>query len=178
MAGRPLRDEVAIRLQVVFEIGQLAIVDGELRVRVAMRAGVRREMLRRDRHARLLRARGEAARERRDGRCFAMQSAVADDFSEAEVEVHAGREAHVDADGAQLGGHEPAARAGRPERQIAVLVVEPAERAERRQAEERLAKALHATALVIDRHEQRRLAHGMDVRHQAPRAARRSRSCA
>ena len=79
-----------------------------------MRAGVRREMLRRDRHSRLLRARGEAARERRDDGCFAMQRAVADDLSEAEVEIDARREAQVDADGAQLGGHEPAARAGRP----------------------------------------------------------------
>ena len=122
-------DEVAVRLQVVVEIRELALVDGELRVRIAVRSGMRREVLRRDRHAGLLGARGEAARERRDGGSVAMQRAVADDLREAAVEIDARREAHVDADGAELGRHEPAAGAGRLQRELALLVVEPSERA-------------------------------------------------
>ncbi len=156
-------DEIAVRLQVVVEVRELAFVHGELRVRVAVRSGMRREMLRRDGHPRLLGARGEPARERRDDGSIAMQRAVADDLRETAVEIDARREAHVDADGAQLGRHEPTAGAGRLQREIAVLVVEPSELAKRRQPEERLAEALHAPAFLIDGHEQRRLTNGMDL---------------
>ena len=49
------------------------------------------------------------------------------------------------------------------QRELAILVVEAAERAQRRQPEERLAESLHAPALVVDGHEQRRLANRVDL---------------
>src|SRR5690606_25493507 len=44
-----------------------------------------------------------------------------------------------------------------------ILVVQMTERARRRQPEKRLVEALHAPALVIDRDEQRRLAHRVNL---------------
>ena len=131
-AGKPVADEVAIGLQVVVEVGQLPVVDGELGVRIAMRAGMRREVLRRDRHSRFLRASGEAACQCGDRGAFAMQRSIADDLGEPAIEIDAGSEAQIDADGAQLGRHEPAAGGGGPKGEIAILVIETAERSQRR----------------------------------------------
>ena len=96
-----------------------------------------------------------------------MQRAVADDLGEAAIEIDARREAHVDADGAQLGRHEPAARRRPPSsaRSRSSSYSLP-ERAQRRQAEERLAEALHAAAFLIDGDEQRRLANRVDLGNQ------------
>ncbi len=160
---KPVADEIAVRLQVVVEVRELALVHGKLRVRIAVRSGVRRKVLRRDRHAGLLGARGETARERRDGGGLAVQGAIADDLRQTAVEVDARREAQVDADRAQLCCHEPAAGAGRFERQVALLVVQPSQRTKRRQPEKRLTEPLHSPAFLIDGHEQRRLANCMNV---------------
>ena len=92
-----------------------------------------------------------------------MQCAVADHLGETEVAVDAGREAHVDPDRAQLGRHEPTQRRRGFQRALLILVVEAAERAKRRQGEERLAEALHAPAFVVDGDEQRRRADRVQV---------------
>jgi hypothetical protein len=92
-----------------------------------------------------------------------VQRAIADDLREPAVEIDAGREAQVDTYGAKLGRHEPTARGGDFERELALFVVKPAERAERRQPHERLAEPLNTPAFLIDSHEQRRLTNRVDV---------------
>ena len=124
---------------------------------------MRRKVFRRDRHPGFLGARRKTARERSDDAGLGMQRAIADDHREPAVEIDARREAQVDADGAKLGRHEPTARTGDFERELALFVVEPSQRTERRQPHERLAEPLHAPAFLIDRHEQWRLTNRMDL---------------
>ena len=62
-AARPLPIRSRYGVQVVVEVVELAVVDGELGVRIAVSAGVRREVLRRDGHPGPLGARREAARQ-------------------------------------------------------------------------------------------------------------------
>ena len=115
--------------------------------------------------------------EARDGLRVAVIGAVADHLAHAVVEVDAGREAQVDADRAQLGGEQPAALPGQATAGFGIEVVDVADRALRRQHGEPAAEALHAAALVVHRHEQRRLAHGVDLAHQRLELARCCRSC-
>ena len=92
-----------------------------------------------------------------------MERAVADHAAFAVVEIEHGREAEVDAAGAQLGGEHVAGGTRRLERAhragaaAGAGVVHPhlAERAHRRQLGEAVAaKALDAAALVVDADQQ------------------------
>ena len=96
-----------------------------------------------------------------------MKRPIADDAADAVVEVDARSEAHVDAHGAQLRGHQPAALPGELSPGGCVEIVFAPDRAHRRQDRETLAKALYAAAFMIDGDEHRRVARGADVRDQA-----------
>ena len=96
----------------------------------------------------------------------AVEGAIADDFRQAVVEIHAGREGNIEAAGQQLRGHEPAVPARERQPRIAIEVELMADEAQRRQRREPRAEALHAPAFVIDRHQQPRTAHRMDLCHE------------
>ena len=95
-----------------------------------------------------------------------VKGAVADDLADAAVEVEHRREAEIDPDGAQFGRHQPAAGLRQAAGALGVLVVDAPEFADRRQRGKAVAKALHPPAFVVHRHQQLRLALGVDVAHQ------------
>ena len=95
-----------------------------------------------------------------------VERAVADDFADAVVEIHAGRERQVHAMRAQLGGHQPAHGAGQLQTLFGVEVIGMTDAPRRRQQRELRTEALHAPALLVHGHDQRRVAHRVDIGHQ------------
>ena len=117
-------------------------------------------------HARLAHAAGESDRELGNDLRVAMKRPVADHTADAVIEIDAGREAHVDRDRAQLGGHQPAALPRQLPAGRGIEIVLAADGAHRRQHGEIFAEALHAPTLVIDGHQQWRCARGADLGDQ------------
>ena len=142
---------------------EFAPVDGKIGVRIRARTGVRRKVLGRRHHAGGEHPVGKSAREIRDDLGIAVKGAVTDDIGQPEIEIHDGGKAHVDADGEELGRQEPAAFHRGAARGPRIRVMQVPERAHGRDGQERLAKSLHAPALVIDRYEQRRRPERMDL---------------
>ncbi len=120
-------------------------------------------MLAHGRHAAVGETVAQRARERSHGIRGIVEGALADDLAAAVVEVEHRREAEVDAGCAELDGDHAAPPARIGERSRAIGVVALAEHAHGGNRGEAVAEALHATALVVDRDEQRRIALHPDV---------------
>ena len=133
-------------------------------MRIGLRVAMAGKMLGDGRHAALRESLHQASAQRADGGGIEVQRAIADHRAAAIVEIEHRREAEVDAVGAELGRDDVADRAGGLFGEITVAIPQSSERAHRRNGGEALAKALHAPALVIDAHRQRRLAQPLDVR--------------
>src|ERR1700722_20455840 len=120
-------------------------------MRVGVACAVAGEMLGDRRHAGLAHAREIGGRQRARRIRVAVKRAVPDDLAQPVVQIHAGGEAEIDPNGAQLGGHEPADRVGGKEPLAPVRIEAPAEQAYGRQGGEALAEALDAPPLLVDR---------------------------
>ena len=93
-----------------------------------------------------------------------MEGPVPDELAQAVVEVHAGREAEIDPDCAQLGGQEPSDRMRAAQPLLAILIESPTDEARGRQRGKALAKALHPATLVIRSDQQMRRTDAADSR--------------
>ncbi len=96
-----------------------------------------------------------------------MKGAIADGFVDAVIEIGHRREAQVDAEGAQLRGHQPASRAREFESRLVIGIELMADEARRGQCREPLAKALHPATLVIHGDDQRGRSDRLNVGDQA-----------
>ena len=92
-----------------------------------------------------------------------MVRAIPDHLADAVVEVDTRRKAQIDACCPQLGGQQPPALPRELTPRLGIEVVSVTDGALWRQLGEPAAKALHATAFVIDRDEQRRDAQRTDL---------------
>ena len=91
-----------------------------------------------------------------------MKRPMTDHRTGACVEVEHRREAEIDAAGAELGGDQAPPALGSDECAVAIAIEMLAELAHRRNRREAVLKALHATTLVIDGDQQRRVAQAAD----------------
>ena len=85
------------------------------------------EVLGDGRHSRFAHARHVRRRERRHGLRIAMKGPVADDLAQPIIQVDAGSEAEIHADGPQLGCHQPTEEVGLAQGVAPILVVAPPE---------------------------------------------------
>src|SRR6187549_2764090 len=125
------------------------------------------------RHAGVLHARHAGQRELGHGRGPRVERAVADDFADAIVEIHARRERQVHAMRAQLGGHQPAHGPGQLQTLFGVEVIGMTDAPRRWQQRELGPEALHAPALLVHGHDQRRVARRVDIGDQLAQLLRR-----
>src|SRR5207244_9124281 len=91
----------------------------------------------------------------------------ADDRAHAEIEIQHRREAEIDAAIGEFIGDQPTPLLGLRKRIVAVHVIRFTQLAHRRNAREAVAKALHASTLVVDSDQKRRRAHRTDVTREA-----------
>ncbi len=131
-------------------------VRGRCHVGVAAHAAVTGKVLARRRHPGTAHAGGEGAGEARDDGGVGVKRPVADDVRRGRGDVKHRRQAEVDAGAPELRRHHPARVRAQGQALFRALVVETPEHRRRRQPREALAKALHAPALLVHRHQQRR----------------------
>jgi len=160
------------------DLGQGALVDRDLVVRVGLGPSVAGKVLADGRHARLREAGLQRLGQRRDHVRVLVERAVADDAGLAVVHVEHGREGEVDAVGLQLArDHVAAAPRGR-EGLRRVAVEQAPELAHRRDRGETVLEALHPAALVVHRDDERGLPQLADRVRQLDELKGRGRSCA
>ena len=159
-------DQAPVGHQVGIEIRQCTPIDRQRQVRIGDHRAMPGKMLGGGRHARVAHAVHVGDGKLADRSRLAVQRAIADHAREAVVEIDTGRKGKIESAGEQLGGHQPAVAPRQLEaggrRQVELM----SQVAHRRQHREAAAKALHPAAFVVDRHQQRRLAQGMDLAHQ------------
>ena len=158
---------------VLFERSQGPLVDGNLGVRVPHHVTVTGKMLADRGGACASQAAPERACEMRHRVRIAMESAIADDRAAGIVEIEHRGEAEIDSARRQFPGDARTDSFGFGSRFFSIAIPAFAERAHRRQRGESLAKALHASALVIDTDQRRRVAQSANRRRQRHELARR-----
>ena len=156
-------DEQAIRPHVRFQIDELAPVHRQRDVRVGDHRPMTGKVLGDRRHAGLAHTHHVGGRQSPYAVRVPMERAVADDLAHPVVQIDAGREAEVHAHGPQLACHEPTDGAGQRQGLAAVLVEPTPQGSRGGQSGEMVPEALHSAALMVDRHQQLRRAHGAEL---------------
>ncbi len=166
-AAQPVFDETPERLQVrLFERLERTFVHRHFMMRIGCDVAVTRKMLADRRHAAVTQAAHHAARELGYRHRIAVKRAVPDHAAVAVIDVEHRGEAQIDPARAQFRGEHVADRLRQFERVFGIRIPRRAQFAHGGQHGKALAKALHAAAFVIDRDQQRRLAHGMNLARQ------------
>ncbi len=162
-----VRDQAPVRLQVRLDVGPCAPVHGQRDVRIGGDRAMPGKMLAGRRHAGIPHAQHVGDAELGDRGGIRVQRAVTNCAADAVVDIHAGRERHIHADGTELRRHQPTevAREGEPFGTTG-RVAAP-DFAQRRQPGESRLEALNAPAFLVHGHEQGRRADRVDLGGEA-----------
>ena len=162
-AGQPGADQRAVRHQVVrLDRREIPVVHRHLVMRVGAHVAVPGEVLSDRAHAHSPHAAGERPGELRYRGRLGVERPVADHARRAEIDVQHRREAEVHAVRRKLRRKHDPDRARQVLGERRVVVVDPAERAHRRQPGEAVREPLHPAPLVIDSDEKRRRPDAVD----------------